>query len=284
MSGAAVLLAAGVVTAPAVVLNWVLSGSPLPQTAVAKQVAYGGSLETAIDFVPQGVRAVVWGPSVFVLVGLAWWPVLLRRGPLATSGAWLFAAWPGALVAAYAWRLPATYQYGRYVLPALPSLVVLGAVGGVCLWHALPLRRLAATYAVLILAGGVVLCVHGATRYAADVRWIDDEQVAAARWIDGTLPPDAVVATHDIGAIGYFAHRRVVDTAGLADPGALPYLHDPHALLEWARARGATHLAYFPAWYPSLAAGLDLDCLYATQRPHRAETGFADFVVCRIVR
>ncbi|MGH2370841.1 MAG: hypothetical protein ACRDI2_21910, partial [Chloroflexota bacterium] len=107
--------------------------------------------------------------------------------------------------------------------------------------------------------------------------------VAAARWVRNRTPPGAVIATHDIGAMAYFSGRRVIDTAGLADSGALPYLRDQAALLRWARRRGASYIAYFPDWYPALRASPHLERVYVAARSHLADTGFADFEVYRVL-
>jgi len=39
----------------------------------------------------------------------------------------------------------------------------------------------------------------------------------AGRWLDAVLPPDAVVASSAIGAVGYLGRRRVLDMLGLID-------------------------------------------------------------------
>jgi tetratricopeptide (TPR) repeat protein len=42
--------------------------------------------------------------------------------------------------------------------------------------------------------------------------------VAAGEWINKNTPPDAVVATHDIGAIEFYGRRKLVDMVGLVSP------------------------------------------------------------------
>lgn len=44
------------------------------------------------------------------------------------------------------------------------------------------------------------------------------------RWFDLNAPPDAVIAAPDIGALGYYGQRRVVDLAGLVTPDMVPIL------------------------------------------------------------
>jgi hypothetical protein len=62
------------------------------------------------------------------------------------------------------------------------------------------------------------------------------------------------VAAHDIGALGYFGQRPVLDMAGLADPEVIPILRDEARLAGYLTGAGAAYLMSFPAWYPSLTA------------------------------
>jgi hypothetical protein len=41
---------------------------------------------------------------------------------------------------------------------------------------------------------------------------------AVGQWLDANLPPDASVGALEVGIIGYFAHRPMVDFAGLIQP------------------------------------------------------------------
>jgi hypothetical protein len=100
-------------------------------------------------------------------------------------------------------------------------------------------------------------------RYAEQRRYfvnsvgnINDMQVALGRWIDRNTPPDAVIATNDIGAIAFFGDRPIVDTIGLIDPEIVRRKNDPHdptaAMLEYLEQRGVTHALLFPSWHPDL--------------------------------
>ena len=44
------------------------------------------------------------------------------------------------------------------------------------------------------------------------------------QWFDRNTPANAVIATPDIGAIGYFSRRSVVDLTGLVTPAMVPLL------------------------------------------------------------
>jgi hypothetical protein len=92
----------------------------------------------------------------------------------------------------------------------------------------------------------------GARSYAQDVALIETEMVATAKWVDANLPPDALVAAHDIGALGYFDHHQLIDLAGLVSPDVIPFLRDESRLADYLDQQGANYFVAFPDWYPEL--------------------------------
>ena len=123
----------------------------------------------------------------------------------------------------------ATFQHGRYAAHLVPLIALLGIVG---------LRQVQQTmgwegrrrYTALLWVG-VLITVPGpllkyAQTYGWDVQNINHMQVEAGHWLAQNTPPESVVATHDIGAIGYFSQRYLVDTAGLITPAVLKF-HRP---------------------------------------------------------
>jgi hypothetical protein len=57
-----------------------------------------------------------------------------------------------------------------------------------------------------------------------------------------------VVAAHDIGALGYFAPRPLIDLAGLVSPEVIPFMTDGDALGDYVVEKDADYLVVFPAW------------------------------------
>jgi hypothetical protein len=156
----------------------------------------------------------------------------------------------------YAWFLPVTYQHGRYVIPAMPIFFLLGMAGLVdtCLHHRtwfLPNFWRLALGAVLAIFWGV-----GAFTYAQDVAVIESEMVATAKWVSVNVPPGALVAAHDIGALGYFGKHELVDLAGLISPEVIPFLRDENQISTYMTERGVSYLVAFPDWYPTLTSRL----------------------------
>jgi hypothetical protein len=92
----------------------------------------------------------------------------------------------------------------------------------------------------------------GARAYAQDVELIQTEMVSSAQWVAANLGPEAVVAAHDIGALGYFDDHQLIDLAGLISPEVIPFIRDESQLAAYLDHRGATHLIAFPDLYPLL--------------------------------
>ncbi len=233
-----------------------LTGAWWPTTGPAKMAEYAPL--RAIPFWRRWLR--LWtpllaGPGSVALVGwLAAW--FRPRAWRARPGPWLLSALPAGLVTLYAWRLPVTYQHGRYLIPALPSLLLAGLSG----WQALfaPARPTAGwrRAALALGAGAAGLSIGfwllGARAYAWDVAFIESEMVDTARWVAEHVPAEAVVAAHDIGALGYFAPQPLADLAGLLDPTVIPYLRDEVALARYLQRQRAAYLVTFPGWYRDL--------------------------------
>jgi hypothetical protein len=69
---------------------------------------------------------------------------------------------------------------------------------------------------------------------------LEQSLIPWGRWFRAHTPEDAVIAAPDIGALGFYARRRVVDLAGLVTPAMVPLLEhqtqeDAVAHFEFAR-------------------------------------------------
>ena len=155
-----------------------------------------------------------------------------RRAPQAPEVGWTI-----ALPLAYLVMLPFAGRFQRYLVPALPAFALLGVAGIRALLTALAGRGLAlsskaaATVTAVILAIAAIphcggsLVARDAFARACDYHYVRHERVG--QWLGEHTPPDAVVATHDIGAIAYYSRRRVIDMVGLVRPEVIEHLHTP---------------------------------------------------------
>jgi hypothetical protein len=163
--------------------------------------------------------------------------------------------WAVGLVALYAARLPASYHHGRYVMPAILALITAGMIGTfyIVRWGrtSAPKRIVTRTLAVAaVLIFLQFAFVIGPRVHSDDVSWINEEMVSAAHWIGEHIPPDELLAIHDIGAVGYFTARPILDIAGLVSPEVVPYIHDPDRMWHLLRERDARYLVALPDQIP----------------------------------
>ena len=238
--------------------NLQIQGSLWPNTLYAKQAEYAQlqNLPWLQRFADQ-LKLPLIGAGIFLLPGFVrcLWVSIQRRAWLGLAAAIWFLGFAGL----YALRLPVVYQYGRYLIPAMPVFFVVGLAGLLDLVRLGSSNRaawiLTRTWAFSVV--GVWLAFYGlvASLYARDVAIIETEMVAAAHWVAANTEPDALIAAHDIGALGYFGQRRLVDLAGLISPDVIPFMRDEAALARWLDAQQVDYLVTFPGWYSQLAQG-----------------------------
>jgi hypothetical protein len=92
--------------------------------------------------------------------------------------------------------------------------------------------------------------IIGLNQYVRDVTIIDEEMVTSAHWIAEHIPPDQLLAVHDIGAVGYFAPRPILDLAGLVSPEIVPFIKNADQLWVWLYEHGARYVMGFPDQLP----------------------------------
>ena len=266
------LVLAAIVLLPTLLTYRVLGGSWLPTTFAVK-----GSMPN--DLLPSGrylqaVVNVLFGaqPILFLLAGAGAIRMIERLGTPQDRG-WLAPAWLFGLPVAYAFLAAdrgavVVGNFGRYYFPVVPLVVLLGLLG---LDPALNVLRqrfpetrwpAGAALALLLLPAGWG-GFQGLPRYLQTVANVEDSDVRAARELADRLPPEAVLAVQDIGAIKFHLPNRIIDLAGIVEPGILPYLHgsgpqDPiyweQRLLAFLEPRQPDYLLIFERSYPMLSS------------------------------
>jgi len=145
----------------------------------------------------------------------------------------------------------AEIHHHRYEIPYVPLATLLVISGW---WTLLRTRPLYVRLFPLVAIGGLLL--PGPARYAdlvaRNAANIHDQHVVLGRWIDTHLPPDAIVAVNDAGAIPYVSRRRIVDLLGLVTNGSTrPARAGQGAVYEWLVSlppdERPTHFAFFPS-------------------------------------
>ena len=273
----------GVIVVPYLLFNLSASGTIFPNTFYAKNIEYA-----SLEQVPILVRwlqllAVPWvGAQMLLLPGLVFIGI-----SLVIKHEWralIPLAWLLVLPALYALRLPVTYQHGRYEMPTIPFIIIYGIWGTTALFERIGFWTVRATWSISV---GILLLAFwflGANAYATDVAIINCEMVQTADWVAANAPENAIIAAHDIGALGYFYPHTFIDLAGLVTPEVIPFMRDEGRLREYLFSRHATFAIFFPDWYPMLAADPRFVPVHQTTCAVTREEGGTNMVVYRLDR
>jgi hypothetical protein len=301
---------------------WLSSGSVLPNTFWAN---FRG---LATRIYPPGYYSwygrnlfvgdhpwIYWFVIPGVIATLLWTLRQARTGrppagiaPFGLIFAQLAALWVITYPPASRTLIPMTRHHGRYMLPMTPFHAILAVIGlwaimRLILWLAArdmkPKRsERIQTVAGFVLAAAVILSALPGLRfwagaYGDNVYSINHQHVATARWLRDNVPANALIAAHDVGALGAVSRRRILDLFGLVTPGMLrrnsvliPTLgNDPRWYLDQLRVSDATYLVGYPNWLGFLA--LAPDAFVEVHRESLKECnicGGLDMIVYRIER
>jgi arabinofuranosyltransferase len=258
------LIALGVLAPPREMLRRVLAAAPILLAYFVFNVAVGG------HWMPQtvGVKAhwtvdpartwgmlrqwgELWGmpyqrnvfldepPLVlpFVLIGAA---ITIRRWPI-------LALYALGFPLAFSLFQSSVMQEKRYLLYVVPFGMVLAAFGWSWLeaWAEGRWRHVGVAAAALCLLFQIAILPGRAERYAWNVQNIEKMQVILARFAGAVTKPGDAVAVNDIGAMGFFSGRYVVDLLGLITP--------QRTFPENLRRHRPRLLVIFPGWFRDYA-------------------------------
>jgi hypothetical protein len=223
------VLAAGAVVAAGIAAAWIYYGSPLPNTFGAKTdmaAATPGSWSGA-RFWPRAVAPIrrhfgaEW-PAVLIAGAAGLWPLASRGGR------------PGRLLALFGLAIAAAYPllgvpfFSWYILPCLLAVIyglafLAGAAGDALAARAPRLRPLLAAGVFALLAFSAFRTGWSYARGFAPAPYLQSYQ-RGAEWIKASSTPEAAVAYVEIGVLGYYSERPILDLMGLVTPRARPYV------------------------------------------------------------
>ena len=254
-----ILLGFALMFVPYLMFNMAVAGQAWPNTFFAKQAEYAPLRDIFLGrrIAEQALLPMV-GVGVVLLPGML---LFVRRQIRARN--WPVIAefiWFAGNLTMYALRLPVTYQHGRYLIPSMPILYVWGLAGLAEVSQPrrrrLALRVVGRAWPLIVVFTLLVFWFQGARAFRSDVGVINSAMVATAMWLDQNVEGQTLVAAHDIGALGYFAQRDLLDMAGLVSPEVIPFIRDEQALGQHLDARQAEYFVTLEGWYPALENGL----------------------------
>ena len=273
-----------VILVPYLAFNLATVGTILPNTFYAKSAEYAVLFEQK-NLIARWVELITTpfvGAQILLIPGLIYIVVAL-----ALKKQWLALipfAWLIALPTLYAIRLPVSYQHGRYEMPIIPFIVIYGIWGTAELFKHLKSWVIRTAWGFSVAAVLVVFWFLGAAQYGTDVAIINCEMVGTAKWIAANASADAMVAAHDIGALGYYYNRPFIDLAGLATPEVIPFIRDEGRLRDFLFSRQATFVVVFPDWYSTLPSDPRFIPAYQTNCAVTRNAGEKNMIVYRLVQ
>jgi hypothetical protein len=254
------------------------SGRPFPNTVYAKFLQYGYpfSIMKSASFLGNIFLYFLKGPLALMIpaAAVAVYYVVKERGREWTAPL----LWIASLIGIYSVLMPAIFDKGRYFIPLIPLIVILGVEG----WRRLRrqfgnFRLLWPATMILFLIMVVILWVNGVKNYSLQVDIYDQTHMAMADWISKNTPRDSVIATHDIGILGYQTERRIMDLAGLVTPEVLPLMHDPQQLAMFLRSKNVCYLAVYQGYYQALVDAMDARLIVSPNSEELTAMGRAPF-------
>lgn len=199
--------------------NWAYYGTPLPGTAAAKfgQGASGYWGDSFAFLQVQYLLGMVFAGSLAACLFLATMAVagiVVLRKDAAARISWVYLALLGSFYLVT--NMP---DYHWYYAPFIYLLLIYAATAIARLTTAAAIRLRQRKFAVTLVAVTVlaataftltkVVAVTGQTRIETYAR--------IGNWLNANTPPTATIAAVEIGTLGWYSHRPIVDILGLVN-------------------------------------------------------------------
>lgn len=246
-----------------ILMNYTLSGSLLPNTYNAKLTYYAPEFRSRADF----LKGEVWdyftsGSYGVVMVGFFAGTIFALIDLLKKkyNNNFLYIVFILAFVFIYWYKLPYAHRFGRYMMPIIPFMIIVSSVGLKEFFKTFGKflnNRTVAVYGTVLILGLITVLsfnnyLDNKTEYIIECKHINDRQVTAAKWIKDNTNETDIIATHDVGAIGFYSQRKIVDVAGLVTPELVSKISDVNyvtVMNDYLKKSGVTYLAFLREWY-----------------------------------
>jgi hypothetical protein len=142
-------------------------------------------------------------------------------------------------------------------------MIIIGIAGGA---SALIMMCKGKAVRFLVTAFVVMLIVYNQSKsyiniknmYVTSIESTQKPTINLGKWLKSNTPQDALIALHDIGIVGYFADRRILDLVGLTNPEVKNYYWNPEEMrpfncserriIDYLKIKKPDYLVMFPEW------------------------------------
>lgn len=210
----------------AVLLPWIVFatiyfGSPIPNSAIAKAALAGNDYMAAFrDILGRGfLHLHSIGIPLLILAILGTWMICREKRELLVLPVW---TWGYAL----SYTLAAGGMHPWYYAPFYAGYLALVFAGFLFLVERVSFLKpvwvsgVISSFAIIIVLYMSYVRVHRLQEMQAQLNGMNK---AVGLWVNANSPAEAVLAIKDIGYMGYYSHRKVLDLAGLVSPQSIPF-------------------------------------------------------------
>lgn len=243
------------------IMNLVLSGSIMPNTYTAKIVYYSAKSKEFFmkvevwQYFTSGAYGIIMVGFIFSVLKMFYDLFKKKYNPNI-----IYIVFSLALVFVYWYKMPYAHRFGRYMMPIIPFFILASGLGYRDLVKLLGVyfknRNLSIGIYLVVSAAIIIFSIKdyyaNKNEYSENCKYIGDRQVAAAMWIKNNTNENDIIATHDVGAIGYYSNRKIVDVAGLVTPELISKINDKNYnayMVEYLKKSGVTYIAFLREWY-----------------------------------
>ena len=212
------------------VISWSYYGDPLPRSMAAKAIAYhlppeAGVVRLLQHYATPFFSHLAFG-SVAIVIGLIIYPSFFmigwRRIVRKSTHIWPLAIYPILYLLVFSIANPLIFRW--YLTPPLPMYflgIFIGIEGlGRDIQSPLPLAICGVLAFGFTLNGWTLHPDHGRDRPAPKMAYIKLEEIyrQVASDLRGQINEEEILASGDIGVLGYYTGARILDTVGLISP------------------------------------------------------------------
>lgn len=213
-------LLAGACLLPWILFALIYFGSPIPNSAGAKWALAGGHLlASGWEIFAKGFLHLHTYGLLFFLLAIYGTVKMIRdtRGLAIAIWTWGYAiSYTFAGGPMHAWYYAPFYA--GYLILIFNGIFALQ--DRVALLHRQSSNNLGMVLTMIII---LLLSYRESVMIAEEQRHLDAVNKATGIWLQQNTPVDADVAIKDIGSIGYYSKRSVLDLAGLVSPQCIPF-------------------------------------------------------------
>ncbi len=259
------LLVGAAICSPAFLLPLVTHGSPVSHSSIVQGAS--ASAVPNVKYLWIAMKIIASNNVVIFVLLVAGFYFLHQRKSI-----WFLYFLAIGLPFVQAFVAPQFRHHGRYFFPILPLVIIIGLISWEEIKANVNLSPIV-TKAIIgfLIMSGLVESGRWAMIEGESVRNINDQHLAVVDWLRHNMGSKDTLAVDDVGAIGYFLNRPVIDLTGLMTPQLWPLQHNQDSVWRVSRTMGANLFVIYdrlnPPFYNDHKDSLTLQASFRVRPP-----------------